>query len=143
MNITDVRIKLVEDNQDRLKAFCSITFDDEFVVRDLKIIRGPRGLFVAMPSRKITVKCRGCSTRVDNKSRYCVNCGAQMERQRAESERTRQYADIAHPINSGCRTRIESAVMNAFDCEIQRASRPDYVCRYNEPHATHEVLIAG
>ena len=52
MQISEVRIKLVSDVDDRLRAFCSITFDGEFVVRDLKIIQGQRGHFVAMPSRK-------------------------------------------------------------------------------------------
>ena len=51
MNITEVRIKLMEKSDDRLRAFCSITFDDCFVIRDLKIIEGTTGPFVAMPSR--------------------------------------------------------------------------------------------
>ena len=52
MEITEVRIKLMDEPGERLKAFCSITFDDSFVVRDLKIIEGASGLFIAMPSRK-------------------------------------------------------------------------------------------
>ena len=52
MEITEVRIKLMEDSDDRLQAFCSVTFDNAFVVRDLKIIDGVSGPFVAMPSRK-------------------------------------------------------------------------------------------
>jgi stage V sporulation protein G len=50
MNITEV--KLFPVNEDRLKAYVSITIDDCFVIRDLKIIDGPQGLFVAMPSKK-------------------------------------------------------------------------------------------
>ena len=61
MEITEVRIKLVEGSDDRLQAFCSITFDDCFVVRDLKIIDGSNGPFVAMPSRKLTAHCPKCS----------------------------------------------------------------------------------
>ena len=59
MVITEVRIKLMEDNNEneRLQAFCSVTFDDAFVVRDLKIIEGTKGSFVAMPSRKLTDRC--------------------------------------------------------------------------------------
>ena len=53
MQITEVRIKLMEDSDDRLQGFCSITFDNCFVVRDLKIIEGTSGPFVAMPSRKL------------------------------------------------------------------------------------------
>jgi len=54
VEITEVRIKLMEDPHDRLKAFCSITLDGMFVIRDLKIIQGAKGPFVAMPSRKLT-----------------------------------------------------------------------------------------
>ena len=53
MQISEIRIKLVENRTDRLKAFCSVTFDNCFVVRDLKIIEGTDGFFVAMPSRKL------------------------------------------------------------------------------------------
>ena len=60
VEITEVRIKLMEEPGERLKAFCSITFDNCFVVRDLKIIDGTNGPFVAMPSRKLTSHCPGC-----------------------------------------------------------------------------------
>lgn len=52
MNITDVRIRKISD-EGKMKAIVSITFDDEFVVHDIKIIDGHNGLFVAMPSRKM------------------------------------------------------------------------------------------
>ena len=52
MNITDVRIRKVSD-EGKSKAVVSVTFDDEFVVHDVKIIEGQNGLFIAMPSRKI------------------------------------------------------------------------------------------
>ena len=50
MQVTDVKVFPV--NEDRLKAYATITFDDCFVVRDLKIIQGHQGLFVAMPSKR-------------------------------------------------------------------------------------------
>ena len=52
MNITDVRIRKISD-EGKMKAVASITFDDEFVVHDIKVIDGQNGLFVAMPSRKM------------------------------------------------------------------------------------------
>jgi stage V sporulation protein G len=58
--ITEVRIKLVAENNERLMAFCSLTLDNAFVIRDLKIIEGTKGLFVAMPSRKLTDRCGRC-----------------------------------------------------------------------------------
>ena len=74
MEITEVRIKLMEDNSgsnERLQAFCSITFDDMFVIRDLKIIEGAKGFFVAMPSRKLTDRCHHCGTKNHLRSRFC------------------------------------------------------------------------
>ncbi|MDZ4383752.1 MAG: septation regulator SpoVG, partial [Thermodesulfovibrionia bacterium] len=50
MQVTEVRVFPV--NEEKLKAYVTITFDDSFVVRDLKVIKGNNGLFVAMPSKK-------------------------------------------------------------------------------------------
>src|SRR3990170_1306643 len=60
VNITEVRVKLTEAKKNRLQAFCSITIDNDFVVRDLKVIEGHKGAFVAMPSRKLTDRCPKC-----------------------------------------------------------------------------------
>src|SRR4051812_8385209 len=73
--ITEVRIKLMEDNHERLQAFCSVTFDDSFVIRDLKIIEGTKGSFVAMPSRKLTDRCPGCGAKNHLRARFCNQCG--------------------------------------------------------------------
>ena len=53
MNITDVRVRKVA-KEGKMKAVVSITIDDEFVVHDIKVIEGEKGLFIAMPSRKAT-----------------------------------------------------------------------------------------
>ena len=51
MNITDVRVRKVA-KEGKMKAVVSVTIDDEFVVHDIKVIEGEKGLFIAMPSRK-------------------------------------------------------------------------------------------
>lgn len=81
MDITDVRIRKV-GNEGKMKAVASVTFDEEFVVHDIKIIEGVNGLFIAMPSRK-------------------MNDG--------------NYRDIAHPLLSEARVRINNAVLNAYE----------------------------
>jgi stage V sporulation protein G len=134
VKITEVRIKLIDDKEDRLKAFCAVTFDAEFVVRDLKVIDGPRGLFVAMPSRRMTVRCDACGFRVESRARFCCNCG---ERQQPESGdmpdgNSRQFADIAHPINGRCRAQIEAAVLAAYASECERFATSGYVDRYGD-----------
>ena len=78
MEITEVRIKLMEEAGERLQAFCSITFDDCFVIRDLKIIDGSNGPFVAMPSRKLTSHCLQCGGKIIC-ANYCNDCGREIE----------------------------------------------------------------
>ena len=89
MDITDVRIRKV-GNEGKMKAVASVTFDEEFVVHDIKIIEGVNGLFIAMPSRK-------------------MNDG--------------NYRDIAHPLLSETRVRINNAVLNAY--ENMESEEPD------------------
>ena len=83
MQITDVRIRKVE-KEGKMKAVVSITIDEEFVVHDIKIIEGEKGLFIAMPSRKA-----------------------------ADGE----YRDIAHPINSDTRDRIQKLILETMAVE--------------------------
>jgi stage V sporulation protein G len=135
MEITEVRIKLMEDSGDRLQAFCSITFDDCFVVRDLKIIDGSNGPFVAMPSRKLTSHCPRCGCKNHLRAGYCNQCGTQLsERNRDQEGRAKLYADIAHPINSKCREMIQERVIAEFRSEVERASQPGYISRYDDDY---------
>lgn len=123
----------MDDNDDRLQAFCSITFDSEFVVRDLKIIEGQRGPFIAMPSRKLTTKCSKCSCKNELRARYCNGCGGRLPEDQSMSDtRTRLFADIAHPINSACREKIQVAVLQALEQERIQAQQPGYVCTYDD-----------
>lgn len=92
MNITDVRVRKVA-KEGKMKAVVSITIDDEFVVHDIKVIEGEKGLFIAMPSRKAT---------------------------------DGEYRDIAHPINSTTRDRIQTIILDKFqevmDAEPEEAA---------------------
>lgn len=135
MEITEVRIKLMDDSSERLQAFCSITFDDCFVVRDLKIIEGASGPFVAMPSRKLTSHCPGCGCKNHLRAPYCNQCGTRLKDDRAIKDadgRAKLYADIAHPINSACREMIQNRVIEEFHLEQERAKQPGYVSRYDD-----------
>lgn len=138
MEITEVRIKLMEDSSgsnERLQAFCSITFDDMFVVRDLKIIEGAKGFFVAMPSRKLTDRCPHCGTKNHLRSRFCNQCGSRLDENRALRDaegRAKLHADIAHPINSACREKIQGAVLGAYADELERSKMPGYISRYDD-----------
>ncbi|AAM25697.1 stage V sporulation protein G [Caldanaerobacter subterraneus subsp. tengcongensis MB4] len=81
MKITDVRVRKLND-EGRMKAVVSVTFDNEFVVHDIKVIEGQNGLFIAMPSRKTP-----------------------------EGE----FKDIAHPINSDTRNKLQKAILEEYE----------------------------
>ncbi len=135
MEITEVRIKLMDDPSDRLCAFCSITLDDCFVIRDLKIIQGAKGAFVAMPSRKLSDRCPKCHSKNQIRASYCNQCGVKLHPERAykdDAGRSKLYADIAHPINSSCRDMIQKRVIAAFDEELIQAQQAGYVCSYDD-----------
>ncbi len=147
MEITEVRIKLMEDNSgsnERLQAFCSITFDDMFVIRDLKIIEGAKGFFVAMPSRKLTDRCGHCGTKNHLRSRFCNQCGCRLDENRAIRDadgRAKLHADIAHPINSMCREKIQSAVLASYADELERSKLPGYVSRYDDLDGDYDTIV--
>lgn len=81
MQITDVRIRKVT-KEGKMKAVVSITMDNEFVIHDIKVIEGEKGLFIAMPSRKA-----------------------------GDGE----YRDIAHPINSETRDKIQKIILESYE----------------------------
>jgi len=129
MEITEVRVKLVANKDDRLKGFCSMTLDNDFVVRDIKVIEGTNGLFVAMPSRKMSDHCTHCGGKNHLRSKYCNNCGGKLSEERAKQDaqgRMKLHADIAHPINAECRKKIQSMIVEAFEEEIEKSKMPDY-----------------
>ena len=88
MKITDVRIRKVA-KEGKMKAVVSITIDGEFVVHDIKVIEGEKGLFIAMPSKKA----------LDG-----------------------EYRDIAHPINTETRERIQGAILEAYEKAVSEES---------------------
>lgn len=142
MEITEVRIKLMEESEDRLRAFCSITFDNCFVVRDLKIIEGSQGPFVAMPSRKLTFRCSRCGNKNHLRSNFCNQCGSRLREsrdQREEEMPNKLYADVAHPINQSCRDLIQARVVEEYILELDRAKQPGYVSRYDDAYEGHDT----
>ncbi|MBE5855202.1 MAG: septation protein SpoVG [Lachnospiraceae bacterium] len=88
MQITDVRVRKIT-KEGRMKAVVSITLDNEFVVHDIKVIEGDKGLFIAMPSKKS----------LDG-----------------------EYRDIAHPINSDTRDKIQKVILEGYEKAL---SEPD------------------
>ena len=132
MEVTEVRIKLMEGSEDRLRAFCSITLDHCFVIRDLKIIDGASGPFVAMPSRKLSSHCYRCHYKNHLRAAFCNQCGSKLKVPHPSESPQKLYADVAHPVNSECRERISAAVLTEFENELARSVEPGYRSRYDD-----------
>jgi stage V sporulation protein G len=122
MNITEVRIQLVERSAERLLAFCTVTFDDAFVVRDIRIVLGERGPFVAMPSRKHNSSCPRCHSKNTVASRFCNECGARLSNGMDGGGNRNRFMDIAHPINADSRREIEKVILDAYTAAASAAS---------------------
>ena len=91
MQITDVRVRKVS-KEGKMKAIVSITLDNEFVVHDIKVIEGEKGMFIAMPSRKAT---------------------------------DGEYRDIAHPINSETRDKIQGIILAKYESTLLEAEEEE------------------
>lgn len=84
MQITDVRVRKLT-KEGKMRAVVSVTLDNEFVVHDIKVIEGDKGLFIAMPSKKAT---------------------------------DGEYRDIAHPINSATRDKLQQIILEAYEAAV-------------------------
>jgi len=141
MNITEIRIKLVRDPRDKLRGFASITIEDELVVRDIKIIEGGKGLFVAMPSRKLHDRCPFCAGKNPLRARHCTDCGKRLRDQRGASDdrgRVRLYADIAHPIHQDGRDHLQRLIVDAYEAELDASRQEGYVAARFDDMDYHE-----
>ena len=108
MEITDVRLRKIE-TEGKLRAYVSITFDDSFVVHDLRVIDGTKGMFVAMPSKRLP---------------------------------NGDHKDIAHPINTEIREKIQNAVLDVYNRELEEVPQPkvEVEPKVEEPKVEEEVV---
>lgn len=125
MEITEVRIIKKEDLSKKLRAFVNVTFDACFVVRDMKVVEGSKGLFVAMPSRRLKVSCPRCNYKCQAGGRYCSHCGAELPPQphreaHHTDEKDSGHKDIAHPITLEFREKLQKVILEAYEKECRQ-----------------------
>ncbi len=120
MEITEVRIALKDSPDKKLKAYATVTFDNVFVVRNIKVIEGTSGLFIAMPSRRIKQPCPKCGFKNELRSKYCNQCAGLLA-QSVKSEPSgeispaqSEHKDIAHPITQAFREHLQKSVLDAY-----------------------------
>jgi stage V sporulation protein G len=123
MEITEIRVFLKEGQDKKLKAYTTVTFDNVLVIRNIKVIQGAEGLFIAMPSRKLKAACPKCHFKNEVGSRFCNKCGAPLpsvqnpEVPDEDHDSKTQHRDIAHPITKEFREYMQTKILNAYQKE--------------------------
>jgi len=127
MDITEVKVFLKEGQDKKLKAYATLTFDNCFVVRNVKVIEGNKGSFVAMPSRKLKDPCPKCAFRNAVRSKFCYQCGSSLPQSEPrqlqpgeDASKQSEHKDIAHPITAECRDYIQKKVLEAYESEKKK-----------------------
>lgn len=129
MEITEVKVFLKDSPDKKLKAYVTVTFDNAFVVRNIKVIEGTTGLFIAMPSRKIKQPCPKCAFKNELRSKYCNQCGGPLpvtSRPAIGAEGVNnaqlEHKDIAHPITQSFREYLQKRILEAYEQEKAHGS---------------------
>ena len=125
MDITEIRVFPKEGQDKKLKAYTTVTFDRAFVVRNIKIIQGASGLFIAMPSRKIKNSCPKCVFKNEVGSKFCNQCGVSLQTGEGHvniSDAKAEHRDIAHPITQQFREYLQSKIIDAFNKETAQTT---------------------
>jgi stage V sporulation protein G len=123
MEITEVKIFLKDSPDKKLKAYATVTFDNAFVVRNIKVIEGSNGLFIAMPSRKVKQPCPKCNFKNEARSKYCNQCASPLPvtsypaAQEASAAAQSEHKDIAHPITQSFREYLQKRILDAYEQE--------------------------
>ena len=124
IEVSEVRIKLASDPDEKLLAYCSVTLNNAVVIKDLKIIQGEAAPFVAMPSRKITDKCGKCGSKNHLRAKFCNECGSKLKPNRAETDargRAKLHFDLVHPICAEVREYVHQKIVEAYQQEAAKS----------------------
>lgn len=118
MEITEIRVFVKEGPDKKLKAYTTVTFDNAFVVRNIKVIQGANGLFIAMPSRKLKTQCPKCAFKNEVGSKFCNKCGSSLPPENQQMiDAKAEHRDIAHPISKEFREYLQSKILETYKQE--------------------------
>lgn len=124
MLVTEIRVKLSNDHNEKLLAFASIVFDKVFVLHDIKVINGRNGKFIAFPDKKITYPCPECEFPNSLLSHYCNSCGIELDKTREdfadEDGKVKLHTNTGHPITAEYRDYLTVEILDEYEKEVDR-----------------------
>jgi len=140
MEVTEIRVFLKEGQDKKLKAYTTVTFDNAFVVRNIKVIQGPNGLFIAMPSRKMKYPCPRCGFKNEVGSKYCNGCAAEVPppKEPVQTDAKTEHRDVAHPITQEFREYLQKKILNAYNDEIKTGVSSGFSGHGSRMHSSDE-----
>ena len=127
MEITEIRVFIKEGQDKKLKAYTTVTFENVLVVRNIKVIQGAEGLFIAMPSRKLKSACPKCHFKNEVGSRFCNKCGVSLPAMQPiaasdeDHDSKTQHRDVAHPITKEFREYLQGKILDAYHKEAGKS----------------------
>jgi stage V sporulation protein G len=140
MEVTEIRVFLKEGQDKKLKSYATVTFDHVFVVRNIKVIQGAGGLFIAMPSRKLKALCPKCGFKNEVGSKFCNQCGVALPEHISDENVMRdakaEHRDIAHPVTQQFRSYLQSAILEAYEKEVRKG--PSASRASEDGHSEHD-----
>ena len=145
IEVSEVRIKLASDPDEKLLAYCSVTLNNAVVIKDLKIIQGETAPFVAMPSRKITDKCGRCNSKNHLRAKFCNDCGTKLKPNRGEVDargRAKLHFDLVHPICAEVREYVHQKIVEAYHTEASQKSASGRSPRVTSGNDGHDDMLA-
>jgi stage V sporulation protein G len=116
MNITEIRIALGAEDDQPVRAYCSVSFDNCLAIHDVRLLQVGDRMFVAMPNRKRTAPCLACQSRNTVESRYCNYCGNRLAagENRDPADGAKKFFDIAHPLTREFREELETELVKGY-----------------------------
>lgn len=123
MKVTEIRVFPKEGQDKKLKAYTTVTFDNCFVVRNIKVIQGTSSLFIAMPSRKMRYACLKCRFKHEAGAKFCGQCGTALSPRPAldvHEDAKNEHRDTAHPVTQEFREYLQSEVLKAYQEEAEK-----------------------
>jgi DNA-binding cell septation regulator SpoVG len=112
VKITSVKIRTPDEaHRGGILAFCSVTYDDEITIHDIKLMAGSKGSFIIMPQKWPKMVCQKCGQHMDIVANYCSKCGNELEK---PGDRGKSMS-IVHPVTQDARDVLQGAIVAEYD----------------------------
>ena len=120
MEISKIEVRIVDGKSLRLKAFAAIEFDNVLRITNLRIIEGPKRMFIAMPSRENSKRCKDCGKKISHRDLFCSGCG----KEQAVSLPSVKYKDMVYFVQKDFAVKNEEKILDEYRKVLKNRTVP-------------------